>query len=689
VNECWCEMTAFTRDRALGQGWLAALYPDDRERVLAEWRVAAAAGVPFRSEQRLLSTAGRVLWVIGRSVPVHDDSGQITGHIWTVADITELRQHERRIARLNRVHAVLSGINATIVRVRDRAALFEEARRIAVEEGQFQLARIDIVDPRSGEVAPNEHRIAAAADGLVAEALEARSLVVCNDVERDPRMAERRAAALAEGYRSVAVLPLVVAGRILGSLSLCAGEAEFFDEEELKLLRELASDISFALDHIEKEEQLDYLAHFDPITELPNRTLFYDRVAQAIDAGASGKRLAVVFADLERFKNINDTLGRHVGDELLYQAAERIQRAVPEIHSLSRVHADCFAGMLADFERAEQAARELQRQLKRAMAEPFIIDGQELRLALRSGVAFFPNDGPDADSLLRNAEAALKRAKSLSESFVLYTPDINARVADELALENKLRRAVEEERFTLHYQPKVELATGRVTGVEALVRWLDPELGDVPAERFIPILEDTGLILEVGRWALHKAAAVAAGWRSAGLPPIRIAVNVSAIQLRDKDFVASVERAVAGPGRVGPGIDLEITESVIMRDTGGNVAKLRAVRDMGVEIAIDDFGTGYSSLAYIAKLPVSVIKVDRSFINTLGSDPDSKTIVSSMIKLGRALNLKVVAEGVETPEQARLLRVLECSEYQGYFFSPPVPAARIEAMLRQSIRAAG
>ncbi len=700
VNDCWCDMTGFTRERALGRGWSAALHPEDRERVLRDWHATAAA-VSFRSDLRILSAAGRVLWAIGRSAPVRDDSGQVTTCIWTVADVTELREQEQRIARLNRVHAVLSGINAAIVRIRDRAELFGEACRIAVEEGRFRLARIHVVDPRSGQLGVAAERggdagedarrradpgEAATAASLLEAALHTGQPAVANDAERDPRAVPQQADEPSGGYRSIACLPLAVDERVIGCLSLYAGEPGFFDAEEMKLLGELASDISFALAHIEKAEQLDYLAYFDPLTGLPNRALFQQQVAQAIAAArARGGSVAVVFADLERFKNINNTLGRQAGDAVLRRTAERLQLAVRDIHNLARVQADCFAGILLDFDRADHIAFELQHRLKDALAEPFVIEGQELHLSVRAGISFFPADGADADSLLRNAEAALKRAKALAEPLVVYTPDINVRIAEQLTLENKLRRAVEEERFTLDYQPKIDLATGRIGGVEALVRWLDEELGPVPPERFVPILEETGLILHVGKWAMRKAAEVAAGWVKKGLPRTRIAVNVSPLQLREKRFVAAVEGALAGSVPGAPGIDFEITESVIMHHIEENIAKLNAVRAMGLEIAIDDFGTGYSSFSHIAKLPVSVIKVDRSFIAAMGADAHSLTIVSSIINLGHSLSLKVVAEGVETAAQARQLKVLHCDAYQGFLFSPAVPAEQIEAMLRSEM----
>jgi EAL domain-containing protein (putative c-di-GMP-specific phosphodiesterase class I) len=286
------------------------------------------------------------------------------------------------------------------------------------------------------------------------------------------------------------------------------------------------------------------------------------------------------------------------------------------------------------------------------------------------------------DTLFRNAEAALKRAKASGERYLFYRPDMNARVAETLLLENKLRQALDREQFVLHYQPKVDLAKGTISGLEALIRWNDPETGLVPPLKFIPLLEETGMILEAGRWAMQKAVADYREWHTQGLQPPRIAVNVSPIQLRQKDFV-EVVRDVIGGAAAGPhGLDLEITESLIMEDIEGNIEKLRAVRDMGVNVAIDDFGTGYSSLRYLAKLPVNALKIDRSFIITMTGSADSMTIVSTIISLAHALNLKVIAEGVDAEEQRKLLRLLKCDEMQGYLFSRPVPKDDVLALLQ-------
>ena len=306
--------------------------------------------------------------------------------------------------------------------------------------------------------------------------------------------------------------------------------------------------------------------------------------------------------------------------------------------------------------------------------------GTELRVSAKAGIALFPNDGADADALFQNAEAALKKAKATGERYLFHTQQMTERIGEKLALENKLRQALEKEEFVLHYQPKVDTATRRIDSVEALIRWQSPELGLVPPMQFIPLLEETGLILEVGAWALGRAVVDHRTWTEQGLPAPRVSVNVSAVQLRQRDFVATVEEAIRA-GSIPPGIDLEITESLVMEDIEANMKKLEEVRLLGVSIAIDDFGTGYSSLGYLAKLPVHSLKIDRSFIITMLKDPAIMTLVSTIISMAHSLRLKVVAEGVDAEEQAKALDRLGCDQLQGYLFSKPVPFDDMTALL--------
>jgi diguanylate cyclase (GGDEF)-like protein/PAS domain S-box-containing protein len=614
-----------------------------------------------------------------------------------IRDITRRRESETKIKRLNRVHAVLSGINGLIVRVRERKDLYREACRIAVHAGGFKLAWIGLVDRQAARVTPVAFdgdaqgyidRMPMTLDegtehgrGLAGRAVRERKPMIANDIENDTRVLLRKQA-LVRGFRSLVVLPLIVSDSVVGLLALYAESPGFFDEEEMRLLLELAGDISFALEHLEQEDKLEYLAYYDSITGLANRTLFLERLEQHLhEAGRVQHQLAVVIVDIDRFRTINDSFGRQVGDALLKQMATRFLEVAGDPGMLARLGADHFAVMIPHVRVEQDLVRMIEASRSRILAEPFLVDGTQLRVATKAGIALFPNDGANAESLLRNAEAALMKAKQAGERQLFYTPQMTERVAETLALENKLRQALEKEEFVLHYQPKVDLQSRAIVGVEALIRWQSPELGLVPPGKFIGLLEETGLILEVGSWALTRAALDHRAWTEMGIKPPRVAVNVSPIQLRQRDFVGSVERAVM-EGVAPVGIDLEITESVVMEDVEATIAKLKRVRALGIKMAIDDFGTGYSSLAYLAKLPVETLKIDRSFVITMLKDLDTATLVQTIITLAHSLRLTVVAEGVDAEEQAQVLRLLRCDQMQGYLYSKPVPAADLVKLLQ-------
>ena len=608
--------------------------------------------------------------------------------------LAEQKRAEAGVKQLNRVYAVLSGINSLIVRVGDREELFRQACRIAVEEGRFAKAWIGLV-----EEGPKGFRIAAsrggdprffprletlvrekfvAGQGHVARAVTTLRPAISNEIATDPEVAMKDDA-VQGGVQSLAVLPLVIADKAIGVLTLNADAAGFFDAEEMKLLTELAGNIAFAIDHIEKRERIEYLAYYDGLTGLANRDLYLQRLARYLGAaGHEDCRLAVVVIDIERFRAINESAGRAAGDDLLRQFTARVQSHMIDPKWLARIGPDQFASIVPDAASEEAVAR-IEQRMGQVLDRPFMLGELEVRISAKIGIALHPVDGPGADTLLRNAEAALKKAKSAGERYLFYTPDMNARVAANLTLENRLRRALEREEFVLHYQPKIALQSGKLTGAEALIRWNDPQSGLVPPGHFIPILEDTGLILEAGRWALRKALEDYLRWRAAGLPAVRIAVNVSPLQLRNRDFVAGIAEAIGVHADAPGGLELEITESVIMHDTSQNIATLQSVRDLGVTVAIDDFGTGFSSLSYLAKLPVDTLKIDRSFIIDMTEGPQGLALVSTIIHLAHSLDLKVVAEGVETAEQSNLLRLLSCDEMQGFLFSKAVPAAEFEA----------
>ena len=422
------------------------------------------------------------------------------------------------------------------------------------------------------------------------------------------------------------------------------------------------------------QDKLNYLAYYDALTGLANQTLFLQRV-QAKLLSARGSQMLVVFVlDILRFKSINDAFGRQGGDDLLKQIAERlINIGGGGADRFARIGPDRFAVVATDLDSAQRTGRYAIQKLDAIFHPPFTISDHNVTVSAKLGIALFPVDGADAETLLRNAEAALKKAKAKGETFLFFTQAMTERVAERLSLEHRLRQAVDNEEFVLHYQPKVSLATGKLTGAEALIRWNDPATGLVLPGIFISILEETHLIQEVGRWAVHTAIDDYLRWHDLGIAAVPIAVNVSALQLRNHTFMDEVRQIVASDVRAAEGLELEITESMIMDDIEQAIVTLREFRAMGVSIAIDDFGTGFSSLAYLSKLPIDTLKIDRAFVTDMTTGAQGIALVKTIITLAHSLQLKVVAEGVETEEQSRLLKSMRCDEMQGYLLSKPIP----------------
>lgn len=649
----------------------------------------------------------RMVWAQradGTEFPVEASISRLAtscGMLFTVflRDISEryaaeqaLANSELRLRRVNRVLSVLSGINNLIVRTTNRDDLLRGACRIAVESGQFTKVWVGLVDGRDkrlrldashgcdaaflAEVEVFLQQQDAAQHAPWAHALRSLQPVVLNQLGDEPAALQT---ALATGSRSLAALPLARDGDVAGVMVLHAAEPSFFDDEGMALLRELAGDISFALANLGRLEQLHFLANFDPLTGLPNRAQFSEQLGyQMAGIDRHGGLLAVVLLDLERFRHVNETLGRLAGDELLRQVGARL-RAVNA--SASHFGGDSFALRLDEEHSAADVARALEEIAAECFGTPFRLHDVDLRVGIRMGISVHPGDGDDVESLLRNAEAAVRRARQSVEQRVFYAPELNARAAESLGLESRLRRAIERKEFLLHYQPKVDMVSRRLVGLEALIRWQDPERGLVAPGQFVPMLEECGLIGVVGEWALDDALDQQRDWIGKGLQGQRMAVNVSPMQLRPAGFTDAIGTLIAR--HPGADLELEITETVIMDDVERNIAAITRLRSLGVGVAIDDFGTGYCSLAYIAKLPVNSLKIDRSFVLGMTESPEGLAIVSSIIALAHSLGLEVVAEGVETEEQAQLLRLLACDQAQGYLFSRPLPADQIADLLRR------
>jgi diguanylate cyclase (GGDEF)-like protein len=434
--------------------------------------------------------------------------------------------------------------------------------------------------------------------------------------------------------------------------------------------------------------QMAHAAEHDFLTGLPNRMLLNDRVGQAIVlATRHMNKIAVLFLDLDGFKYINDSLGHPIGDKLLQSVAKRLADCIRGSDSVSRQGGDEFVVLLLDIEQAEDAAVTARRMLQ-AVAQPHSIDQHDLHVTASIGVSVYPDDGLDAEALIKNADTAMYQAKENGRrSFQFFKPAMNVRAVERQFIEEGLRRALERQELALHYQPKVNLVTGAITGAEALLRWTHPARGSIAPAQFIPVAEDSGLILPIGAWVLREACAQARAWMDAGLPVTSMAVNVSAMQFRDKNFLDGLFAILAETGFDPRSLELELTESVLMKHAEFTATILQILRKRGVRVAVDDFGTGYSSLSYLQKFPVDAVKIDQSFVRQISTAGEDTTIVKAVIGMARGLKLRVIAEGVETLEEAAFLRAYRCEEAQGYYYSRPVPPQQFAVLLRNGIPA--
>ncbi len=443
----------------------------------------------------------------------------------------------------------------------------------------------------------------------------------------------------------------------------------------------VASDVTSFVD---QQQRLTHLAHYDSLTALPNRLLFYERLSGAVAlARRNGRLLGVLFVDLDRFKNINDTLGHIAGDELLRQVAGRLSGCLRASDTVGRLGGDEFAVILPELDNGQHAAI-VARKIIDALTQPMHLEGEDVFVSASIGITLFPDDADDLHTLLRHADTAMYRAKDAGRNnYQFFTSSMNDQARERLQLETDLRHALLREEFVLHYQPKVSCSSGRIVGVEALIRWQHPVRGLVPPSDFIPLLEETGLIVQVGQWVLRSACVQAQAWRAAGLDLPNLAVNVSGRQLQSELLVEEVAGALRDSGLPAEVLELELTESMLMHNAEAAVRTLHRLKATGVRLAVDDFGTGYSSLSYLKRFPLDAIKVDRAFVQDIAADPDDASITRAVITMAHHLKLKVVAEGVETEGQLSLLVANRCDQIQGYYFSRPLPADALEALLRE------
>jgi diguanylate cyclase (GGDEF)-like protein len=448
----------------------------------------------------------------------------------------------------------------------------------------------------------------------------------------------------------------------------------------------LLRSMQYSIERKRYQVQLEHQANYDALTGLPNRNLLHDRLRQSVYGQRLPRAVAVVFIDLDHFKFVNDSLGHSVGDELLKAMGERLRVTLRDGDTVARLGGDEFVLILNDQSSEEVIYRGMQR-ITAQLAEPIEINGKELVVTCSAGISLYPQDGTDVDTLLKNADAAMYRAKEHGRNnFQFYTAEMNERVNERLALENALRRAIERREFLLHYQQRVDLRTGAIMGAEALVRWMHPEWGLVRPARFIPLAEETGLIVPIGEFVLREACRQARAWLDDGLKPGVVSVNLSARQFRQEGLVRLVSRVLEETGLDPCHLEMELTESMVMHNVDAAIATLQGLKSLGISLSVDDFGTGYSSLAYLKNLPIDKLKIDRSFVRDIGAgtDPNEGVLAQAIISLGHNLHLHVVAEGVETDAQLRFLRKYKCDEVQGFFYGEPVEPALHAALLAKA-----
>jgi diguanylate cyclase (GGDEF)-like protein len=609
--------------------------------------------------------------------------------------------------RLTQLYAALSQCNQAIVRCTDETELFAQICHAIVVHGGMKMAWIGLLDEDSRQVRPvasfgsgtdyldgldiSLDPALPSGSGPISHAFHQRAPFWCQDFLHDPATAHWRERGALFGWAASAALPLHLDGAIIGFLNPYAGVAGAFDDDARQLLLEMAVDIDFALKNFAREaqrkqadEQIQYLAHFDALTGLPNRDQLHDRVQYAISlAQRSGESVALMFLDLDHFKDINDTLGHSVGDALLVALAKRLRSALRDEDTVSRMGGDEFSFLLYGVD--GQGAATVAQKLLDAMELPFRIGVHDLNVTASIGIALYPDDGADMETLFKNADAAMYRVKQQGRhGYRFFTAEMQLRSTRNLQLVNALRRALELGQFEVHYQPQVSLQDGRIVGAEALLRWTDGELGAVSPSEFIPLAEDSGLILPIGEWVLRHAARQAKTWMAQGQAPLVMAVNLSAVQFRHADLPSLVTRILDEEGLPPEYLELELTEGVAMHDPQGAIATMNNLHQRGVRMSIDDFGTGYSSLSHLKKFKIYKLKIDQSFVRDICTDPEDKAIVGAIIHMAKSLGLQTIAEGVETVGQLAYLREQGCDEMQGFYYSKPLAADAFEAFVRQT-----
>ncbi len=627
------------------EAMLGSIHPEDRGRIEAS--IPKMASGKYDETYRIIRKDGEIRWIRDRAFPVRDEEGAIIRIAGIAEDITAQRE-------------------------------IEDQLKLSAQVFVSSLEAIMITDS-------NNHIIKV--NSAFTEITGYPESEVLGENPRILKSGRHKASFYRALWRT-----LLMTGKWQGEIWDRRRNGEIYPKWlSIHLLRDeegnIMNYIALFSDITERKasfEKIEHLAHYDALTNLPNRSLLNERLDSAIVAARrNGTKVAVLFLDLDRFKHINDSLGHFAGDLLLQAVANRLKRCVREIDTVARLGGDEFVMVLNGIRESEDAAHVAQKVLE-SMTEAVLIEGKEIVATPSIGISLYPEDGQNHAALVRNADAAMYHAKDLGRgNFQFFTANMNARAFELLSFESDLKLALKREEFSLHYQPQIDIASGRIVGMEALIRWLHPERGYVPPSSFIPVAEECGAIIAIGEWVLRSACRQNRSWSQAGLPAIPVAVNLSAVQFRQKDIAGRLRAILEETGLDPALLELEMTERILMLDADSTIGTLAAIKKMGTMLSIDDFGTGYSSLSYLKRFPIDKLKIDRSFVCDITTDQDDAAIISTIIAMGHNLRLKVIAEGVETSEQLAFLKQEGCDEAQGFLFGRPLPAEEFESLLRR------
>jgi diguanylate cyclase (GGDEF)-like protein len=641
-------------------------------------------------QEVIIGPSGTKKWLSTTKVPLHNDQNRIVGLVGIGRDVTARKQAEdfkngqAQILEMIATNAKLEDVLDHLMRLVESQSVGLYGSILLLDKTGTRLkhgaaprlpkAYVEAID--GVEIGPKV--------GSCGTAAYRREAVAVSDIANNPLWENYRELAFEHGLRSCWSTPILShQGAVLGTFAMYSKEVRGPSSADAELTNTARRIAGIAIERKQAEDRIHFMANHDALTGLPNRTLLRDRLAQAIlYATRYERRVTVAFIDLDNFKLVNDSLGHNAGDKLLKIVSNRMVGCVRSTDTVVRLGGDEFVILLVDQPKSEDLISATLQKIRAVLAVPIQIQGHDFEVTCSIGLANYPKDGVDTDTLLANADAAMYRAKEIGrDNFQFYTPELNIKVHEKFLMQKELRNAIARSEFVLHYQPQVDARSGRMFAVEALIRWVHPTLGLVPPLKFIPMAEETGLIVPIGEWTLRTACRQNKAWQDAGLAHINVCVNVSARQFREKNWVSRVAEALRESCLEAKYLELELTETLIMQDVEQAIATMKELQTLGVQLSIDDFGTGYSSLAALKRFPVGRLKIDKSFIDDILRDESSNAVAKAIIALGQNLNLRVIAEGVEKENQVAFLRESNCDEMQGYYFSKPIPAVGIATLL--------